>query len=67
MDVKSAFLNEILEEEAYVEQLVGYVVRGKEDKVYRLKKNLYGLKQVLRVWYKKIDSYFVKHGFEIFP
>lgn len=44
MDVKSSFLNGYLEEEIYVEQPTGYVVKGKEDKVLRLKKALYGLK-----------------------
>ncbi|RDY12321.1 hypothetical protein CR513_02911, partial [Mucuna pruriens] len=64
MDIKSSFLNGILEE-VYVEKPAGYIVKGKEDKVYRLKKVLYGLKQALRTWYKKIDSYFVQHDFEI--
>jgi len=59
MDVKSAFLNGTLEEEVYVEKPAVYVVRGKEDKVYRLKKALYGLKHAPRAWYKKIDSYFI--------
>lgn len=40
----------------YVEKLAGYVVKGKEDKVYRLKKTLYGLKQAPRAWYNNIDS-----------
>lgn len=44
MDVKSSFLNGYLEEEIYVEQPTGYVVKGQEDKVLRLKKALYGLK-----------------------
>ncbi|KAI4357505.1 hypothetical protein L6164_001448 [Bauhinia variegata] len=64
MDVKSAFLNGTLEEEVYVEQPTGYEVKGKEDKVYKLKKALYGLKQAPRAWYKRIDSYFIEHGFE---
>ena len=63
MDVKSAFLNGTFEEEVYVEQPAGYVVRGKDDKVYRLKKALYGLKQAPRAWYKKIDSYFIQKAF----
>ena len=45
LDVKSAFLNGYLEEEVYVEQPIGFVVKGHEDKVLRLKKALYDLKQ----------------------
>ena len=41
----------------------GFVVRDNEDKVYRLKKALYGLKQAPRAWYKRVDSYFLQHGF----
>jgi len=44
MDVMSTFLNGYLEEEVYVRQPPGYEVDGQEDKVYRLKKALYGLK-----------------------
>jgi len=66
-NVKSAFLNGTLEEERYVEQPAGYLVKGKEDKVYRLKKALYGLKQAPRAWYKKNDSYFIQNGFQRCP
>jgi hypothetical protein len=44
MDVKSAFLNGCLEEEVFVEQPQVFEVQGKEHKVYKLKKALYGLK-----------------------
>ncbi|KAL5794298.1 hypothetical protein ACOSP7_002892 [Xanthoceras sorbifolium] len=53
LDVKSAFLNGILQEEIYVEQPNGFVVQGEEDKVYLLKKALYGLKQAPRAWYSR--------------
>ena len=44
IDMKSAFLNGFLEEEVYIEQQLGYMVKGHEDKVLRLKKALHGLK-----------------------
>ena len=57
MDVKSAFLNGELKEEVYVEQPLGYEVKGKEEKVYQLNKALYDLKQAPRAWNSNIDSY----------
>jgi Reverse transcriptase (RNA-dependent DNA polymerase) len=42
-------LNGVLEEEVYVEQPLGYMKPEKEHEVLRLKKILYGLKQVPRV------------------
>ena len=44
MDVKSAFLNGMLQEEVYVEQLKGFIDPYKSDDVYKLKRALYGLK-----------------------
>ncbi|KAM1578272.1 hypothetical protein ACFX1Z_039846 [Malus domestica] len=67
LDVKSAFLNGVLNEEVYVDQPLGFVIRGKEDKVYKLKKALYGLKQAPRAWYKEIDSHFCNSGFHRSP
>ncbi|KAH9735669.1 hypothetical protein KPL71_017818 [Citrus sinensis] len=67
MDVRSAFLNGFLEEEVYIEQPLGYVVKGHEDKVLRLKKTLYGLKQAPRAWNNRIDKYFQENGFNKCP
>lgn len=39
-------------------------MKGEEDKIYKLKKALYGLKQGPRAWYIKLESYFMKEGFE---
>ena len=44
MDVKATFLNGELDEEIYMEQSEGFIVLGKEKKVCRLVKSLYGLK-----------------------
>jgi transposase InsO family protein len=56
LDVKSAFLHGELTETVYVEQPLGYVMKGKEEQVYRLHKALYGLKQAPRAWYSKIEQ-----------
>ena len=40
MDVKSKFLNGILDEEVYIEQPQGFVDPNKKDMVYKLKKNI---------------------------
>ncbi|CAA0808130.1 cysteine-rich RLK (RECEPTOR-like protein kinase) 8, partial [Striga hermonthica] len=62
MDVKSAFLNEILHEEAYVKQPEGFKDPKNPNHVYRLKKALYGLKQAPRAWYELLTMYLLKKG-----
>nr|KYP73785.1 Retrovirus-related Pol polyprotein from transposon TNT 1-94 [Cajanus cajan] len=64
LDVISAFLHGELQEEVFVQQLVGFIKKGKEDQIYRFKKALYGLKQAPRAWYSKIEAYFAKEQFE---
>ena len=44
MDVKSAFLNGIINEEVYVEQPPGFKSQEFSDHVFKLNKALYGLK-----------------------
>ncbi|GJS93535.1 retrovirus-related pol polyprotein from transposon TNT 1-94 [Tanacetum coccineum] len=67
LDVKSAFLHGELNEEVFIDQPPGYIKKGAEQKVYRLKKALYGLKQAPRAWYSRIESYFTKEGFKRRP
>ncbi|KAF0935835.1 hypothetical protein E2562_036358 [Oryza meyeriana var. granulata] len=64
MDVKSAFLNEELLEEVYVRQPPGFAVAGQEDKVLRLDKALYGLRQAPRAWNAKLDETLVALDFK---
>lgn len=60
MDIKFAFLNGHLEEEVYMQQPLGYIVKEHEDKFLRLQKDLYSLKQVSKAWNHQIDEYFLK-------
>nr|GFA64845.1 retrotransposon protein, putative, unclassified [Tanacetum cinerariifolium] len=50
MDVKTALLNGPLKEEVYVAQPDGFVDPDHPEKVYRLRKALYRLKQAPRAW-----------------
>ena len=63
MDVKSAFLNGLLEEEVFVKQPPGFEDSDFPDYVYRLKKALYGLRQAPRAWYSRLSKFLLKNGF----
>lgn len=64
MDVKSAFLNGELKEEVYVQHPPGSHTAGNEQKVLRLRKALYGLRQAQRAWNAKLDATMVALGFQ---
>ena len=55
IDVKTTFLNGELNKEIYMEQSVGFVVKGQEKKVCKLKRSIYGLKQYSRQWYMRFS------------
>ncbi|GJV32239.1 retrovirus-related pol polyprotein from transposon TNT 1-94 [Tanacetum coccineum] len=57
MDVKSAFLYGTIEEEAYVSQPPGFMDPEFPEKVYKVKKALYGLHQAPRAWYESLSTY----------
>ena len=63
MDVKTTFLNENLEEEIYMDQPIGFVTKGQEDKVCHLKRSIYGLKQSSRSWSFRFHEAITSFGF----
>jgi hypothetical protein len=63
MDVKTNFLNGVIEEEVYVEQPHGFETHNSQTHVCRLKKALYGYKQAPRAWYDRIDNFLMSLGF----
>ncbi|CAA0830832.1 cysteine-rich RLK (RECEPTOR-like protein kinase) 8, partial [Striga hermonthica] len=64
MDVKTAFLNGNLDEDIYMQQPEGYVKKGQEHRVWKLKKSLYGLKQASRSWNIRFDEVIKSYGFD---
>jgi hypothetical protein len=62
MDVKTTFLNGVIEE-VYIEQSQGFEVDDRKTHVCSLKKALYGLKQAPKAWYGRIDSFLTSLGF----
>jgi len=57
LDVKTAFLHGDLEDEIYMPQPTGFKNAEKKNMVCKLKKSLYGLKQLPRQWYKHFESF----------
>ena len=63
MDVKTAFLNGELDEEIYMDQPIGFVTKGQEHKVCKLKRSIYDLKQSSRQWYLRFHLAVLLNGF----
>ncbi|GKF22065.1 retrovirus-related pol polyprotein from transposon TNT 1-94, partial [Tanacetum coccineum] len=64
MDVKSAFLYGIIEEEVYVCQPLGFEDPEQfPDKVYKVEKALYSLHQAPRAWYETLSTYLLENRF----
>ncbi|KAL0361244.1 UNVERIFIED_CONTAM: Retrovirus-related Pol polyprotein from transposon TNT 1-94 [Sesamum radiatum] len=56
MDVKTVFLNGFVEEEIFMDQPEGFTAVGEEQKVCRLQRSIYGLKQAFRSWNTCFDE-----------
>ncbi|GKC89432.1 zinc finger, CCHC-type containing protein, partial [Tanacetum coccineum] len=63
MDVKTAFLNGELEEEVYMNQPLGFILPGNENKVCKLVKSLYRLKQAPKQRHEKYDEVVLSNGY----
>ncbi|GJZ90292.1 retrovirus-related pol polyprotein from transposon TNT 1-94 [Tanacetum coccineum] len=63
IDVKTAFLNDILREEVYVSQPDGFVDPENPNHVYKPNKALYGLKQAPHAWYDLLSSFLLSQKF----
>ena len=64
LDVKTAFLNGELTEEIFLKQPEGFVEKGFEDYVCKLKRSIYGLKQSARCWNVELDKKLKDMGFK---
>ncbi|GJT79267.1 putative ribonuclease H-like domain-containing protein [Tanacetum coccineum] len=67
MDVKSAFLYGMIEEEVYVCQPSGFEDPEFPSRVYKVEKALYGLHQAHqapRAWYETLSTYLLDNGFQ---
>ncbi|GJS32984.1 putative ribonuclease H-like domain-containing protein [Tanacetum coccineum] len=64
MDVKSDFLYRKIKEEVYVCQPPGFEDTYFLDRVYKVKKALYGLHQAPRAWYETLSTYLLDNEFQ---
>ena len=64
LDVQSAYLYSVLEEELYMEFPEGYMPPNQKSKVLRLLRAIYGLKQAGLTWWRTLDKSMKNLGFE---
>nr|GFA18861.1 retrovirus-related Pol polyprotein from transposon TNT 1-94 [Tanacetum cinerariifolium] len=62
MDVKTALLRGSLKEDVYVCQPEGFIDADHPSHVYKLKKDLYGLKQTPRAWYDELSKFLLQES-----
>lgn len=63
LDVCKAFLNGLLQEEVYMFHLSGFIDSLHPHHVCRLRRALYGLKQTLQEWYRRLRNFLDNVGF----
>jgi hypothetical protein len=65
MNVKSGFLNDVIQEEVYVRQPPSFENHKYPDRVYKLSKAFYGLKQASWASYARLKTFLLEHGYVI--
>ncbi|KAL0439369.1 UNVERIFIED_CONTAM: Retrovirus-related Pol polyprotein from transposon RE2, partial [Sesamum latifolium] len=45
MDVKTSFVNGFIEKEIYMDEPIGFISKGEEEKIFHFHRSIYGLKQ----------------------
>jgi hypothetical protein len=63
MDVKSAFLIGVIQDEVFVRQPPGFENPKYPNRVYKLSKALCGLKQAPRAWYARLKTFLLEHRY----
>jgi hypothetical protein len=63
IDVKCALINCVIPEEVYVRQPLCFENPRFPDRVNKLSKALYRLKQAPRVWYARLKMFFLEQGY----
>ncbi|KAL0355554.1 UNVERIFIED_CONTAM: hypothetical protein Sradi_4002300 [Sesamum radiatum] len=56
VDVKTAFLNNFIEEEIFIDHLEGFTYVGEKQKAYHLQRSIYDLRQASRSWNMQFDE-----------
>ena len=64
--MKFAFLNGFFKDEVYIEQPLGYEVKGNEHD-FEIQEAFNRLKQAPRAWNNRIEKYFQENGFTKCP
>jgi hypothetical protein len=63
MDVKSVFLNGVIQEEVFVRQPSGFKNPKYPNRVHKFSKALYVLKQASRAWYARLKAFLLEHRY----
>jgi hypothetical protein len=65
INVKSAFLNGVIQVKVFVRQPPGFKTPKYPNRVYKLLKVLYELKQTPQVWYARFKTFLLDYGYVI--